>query len=91
MFDKGTMLLQLLYIIQVGDHTCKRTQFLPFTNTDREVYVVSFNSQPCGPSFDYNQSLPFCENSGWGDKEASVACWNESKMRYGIGSKSVKL
>ena len=67
-----------------GQWNCSRprVQLLPVSNE----YVVRFNSQPCDVAFDYKQSPPFCENSGWGDEEASVACRMKNSM-YGIGSK----
>ena len=50
---------------------------------------VRFNNQPCTDNITCDQSHPFCENSGWGDEEASVVCRSKRNMRYGIGGKSV--
>ena len=46
------------------------------------TWIVSYNESPCvssTPSF-------FCEDSGWGNKEATVVC-REQGYLYGIGSK----
>ena len=46
------------------------------------VYLVTFNNQSCDED---GLSHPFCENSGWGDEEASVVCRSEKNSTYGIG------
>ena len=62
---------------------------MPFKESD--LYLVRFNNQPCD-TIDYSQSfLPFCENSGWGDEEASVVCRSERNTRYGTGRKSIEI
>ena len=51
--------------------------------------LVRYFNQSCADfDTDYNQSHPFCGNSGWGDEEASVVCRSERNTRYGIGGKS---
>ena len=57
----------------------KRTQVLPMD-------VVRFNNLACA---DHNMSRAFCEDSGWGDGEATVVCRNEMYSKYGFGGKQV--
>ena len=80
----------LLLFNQGGsDHSCsnQRTQVyeLDAGGKGNSVYLVEFNNQPCSESFEYNNNHPFCENSGWGDEEASVVCRSERISTYGIG------
>ena len=47
------------------------------------MWYVRYDESPCtGP----DMSRYFCEESGWGDKEATVVC-REQGFMYGIGSK----
>ena len=47
------------------------------------VWYVSYDSTPCGGGSSYH---PFCNESGWGDEEATVVC-REQGFSYGLGSK----
>ena len=47
------------------------------------LWIVSYDERPCDP---HHTTLYFCENSGWGNEEATVVC-REQGYLYGIGSK----
>ena len=48
------------------------------------TWIVSYNESPCDDSI----PLYFCEDSGWGNKEATVVCRKLGYL-YGIGSKCI--
>ena len=54
---------------------------VPLEERGNNEYIVTFNNQSC------IESYLFCENSGWGDEEASVVCRSERNSTYGIGGK----
>ena len=45
----------------------------------------------CDTDFDHLQSHVFCEDSGWGDEEATVVCRDQLHSHYGIGGIDRKL
>lgn len=44
---------------------------------------IRYNEQPCSRIFWY----PFCEDSGWGDEEATVVC-RELGYSYGVSGET---
>ncbi|CAI8034438.1 hypothetical protein GBAR_LOCUS19387, partial [Geodia barretti] len=65
-----------------GDGHCRHTQTFPLVP---DGHVVRFNSRECDTDFDHLQSHVFCEDSGWGDEEATVVCRDQLHSHYGIG------
>ena len=45
--------------------------------------LIRYNKEPCSGLFWY----PFCQNSGWGDEEATVAC-RELGYSYGVSGET---
>ena len=81
------MYLAMSLYTGVTDEVCDETNFLPLNTTilsSSDWHLVRFNSQPCDV-INHGLSYPFCENSGWGDEEASVVCRSETYSTYGIG------
>ena len=62
---------------------CNRTKASLLWWDQLGTWIVSYNESPCDAN-----SIPlyFCENSDWGNKEATVVC-RELGYFYGIGSK----
>ena len=46
-----------------------------------DVWLVRYNKWPCNPNWPW---AAFCEDSGWGDEEATVVC-REQGFLYGTG------
>ena len=64
---------------------CEKSKFLlqPWDEFEVGLLLVYYTESPCYP---YQPYYHFCEGSGWGNEEATVAC-RELGYSHGIGSK----
>ena len=73
------------YPATTGHGHCRHTQTFPLVSGGLEGHVVRFNGYECDADFNHLQSHIFCEDSGWGDEEATVVCRDQLYSLYGIG------
>lgn len=74
-----------LCLYTTGQPSCERSGVV-FVWWDRlGVWYVRYDATPCDG---HDTSRYICEDSGWGDEEATVVC-REQGFMYGLGSEYI--